>query len=92
MTRTSASAPPVSPHQTAGAVAAVPADRSGARDDGHLQALWLAGFASPHTRRAYARDVQAFLAWAGQPPLRSVTLADLQGWRNGFCPNGTRST
>ena len=31
------------------------------RDDAHLQALWLQGFASRHTRRAYARDVQAFL-------------------------------
>ncbi len=54
---------------------------SGARNDAHLQTLWLDGFASRHTRRAYAADVQAFRAWAGQPPLRAVTLAALQGWQ-----------
>ncbi len=61
--------------------AAAPLDRSGARDDAHLIALWLAGCASVHTRSAYARDVAACLSWAGQPPLPALTLADLQEWR-----------
>ena len=56
-------------------------DRSGARDDLHLIALWLAGCASAHTRSAYARDVASCLAGSGQPPLQGLTLADLQEWR-----------
>ena len=56
-------------------------DRSGARDDAHLIALWLAGCSSVHTQRAYARDVAACLTWAGPPPLQGLTLADLQEWQ-----------
>ena len=56
-------------------------DRSGARDDAHLIALWLAGCASAHTRSAYAQDVASCLSWSGQPPLQGLTLADLQEWR-----------
>ncbi len=56
-------------------------DRSGARDDAHLIALWLAGCSSVHTQRAYARDVAACLTWVGPPLLPALTLADLQGWR-----------
>ena len=56
-------------------------DRSGARDDAHLIALWLGGCASVHTRSAYARDVAACRAWTGERPLPALTLADLQGWR-----------
>ena len=56
-------------------------DRSGAHDDAHLIALWLAGGSSVHTQRAYARDVAACRAWTGERPLAALTLADLQGWR-----------
>ena len=41
-------------------------DRAGARDDAYLIALWLAGCGSPHTQRAYVRDVAARLAWVPQ--------------------------
>ena len=41
-------------------------DRADARDDAHLIALWLAGCGSPHTQRAYVRDVAARLAWVPQ--------------------------
>ena len=63
-------------------------DRSGARNDVHLQALWLQGFASAHTRRAYASDVQAFRTWAGRPTLQTITLADLQGWQRHLVQTG----
>ena len=63
-------------------------DRSGARDDAHLIALWLAGCASAHTRSAYARDVASCLAGSGQPPLQGLTLADLQEWRDHLLHQG----
>ena len=47
--------------------------------DSRLVSLWLATKTSPHTRRAYARDVAGFLAFAAKP-LAAVTLADLQAW------------
>ena len=63
-------------------------DRSGARDDAHLIALWLAGCASAHTRSAYARDVASCLSGSGQPPLQGLTLADLQEWRDHLLHQG----
>jgi site-specific recombinase XerD len=49
-----------------------------AESDAHLLALWLFG-RSPHTRRAYRRAAQDFLAAVGKP-LRRVTLGDVQGY------------
>ena len=63
-------------------------DRSGARDDAHLIALWLAACSSAHTQRAYARDVAACLAWTGERPLPALTLADLQEWRDHLLHQG----
>ncbi len=57
------------------------ADRSGARDDAHMMALWLQAQRSRHTRRAYHRDLNQFLVAAGHPQLRAVTVADLQAWQ-----------
>ena len=56
-------------------------DHSGARDDVHLMALWLQAQRSDHTRRAYRRDLGQFLAAAGSPRLRAITVADLQAWQ-----------
>ena len=61
------------------AVGRIP-DRSGADSDRQLIALWLRGRRSIHTREAYARDVAAFLAQAGQPALAAVTVAMVQAW------------
>ena len=40
--------------------------------------MWLHG-KSPHSRRAYLKDVQDFWAFAGKP-IAEVTLADVQDW------------
>ena len=50
----------------------------GAADDDQLIEIWLYGH-SAHTSRAYRADVERFRSRAGKP-LRSVTLADLQGF------------
>jgi site-specific recombinase XerD len=54
-------------------------DYSGATDDDHLVDLWIRGFESPHTRRAYTRDIAEFREHTGKP-LSSVKLADLSAW------------
>ena len=54
---------------------------SGARSDRALIRSWLALKPSPHTLRAYAHAVQAFLAWSGPTPLAAVTVTLLQAWR-----------
>ena len=59
-------------------------DRSGAATDAGLVQLWLEGKRSAHTRRAYARDVAAFLdslAASGRS-LRTATVADASGFVN----------
>lgn len=43
-----------------------------------LVQMWLHG-KSPHSRRAYLKDIQDFLAFADKP-LAQVTLADVQDW------------
>ncbi len=72
---------PVSPVPAAADLDRRTADRSGARDDVHLMALWLQAQRSAHTRRAYRRDLDQFLAAADYPPLRAITVADLQAWQ-----------
>ena len=53
---------------------------SGADSDRQLIAQWLLRHQSPHTRSAYAGDVRAFLDFAGEPRLASVTVRHLQAW------------
>ena len=53
---------------------------SGADSDRQLIAQWLLRHQSPHTRSAYAGDVRAFLAFAGDPRLAAVTVRHLQAW------------
>ena len=59
-----------------------PPNLSGVETDQLLIAQWLQRRRSPHTREAYARDVAAFLAAAGHPPLRGVTLQHLTDWES----------
>jgi integrase/recombinase XerD len=47
--------------------------------DAKLVELWLSMKTSPHTRRAYASDAAALLAFV-KKPLSWVTLTDLQAW------------
>lgn len=66
---------------------------SGVGTDARLTALWLARFASAHTRAGYARDVRACLACAaraaGAPvALAGLTVADLMAWRAQRCAMG----
>ncbi len=49
-----------------------------ADSDATLIRLWLHG-RSPRTQRAYAGDIQRFLAFV-QKPLQAVTLGDLQAF------------
>ncbi len=49
-----------------------------AHDDETMLRLWLDGKAD-HTQRAYAADVNAFLAYVGRP-LRTVTVGDVQAY------------
>lgn len=70
-----------------------PPAASGAGTDAQLTALWLARFASAHTRAGYARDVRACLASAaraaGAPvALAGLTVADLMAWRAQRCAQG----
>ena len=57
-----------------------PVNMSGADDDRQLIAQWLLRHQSEHTRYAYANDVRSFLAFAGDPELRTITVRDLQDW------------
>lgn len=66
-----------------GIVAVAGGDRSGATSDHHLAELWLSRKRSPHTRRAYAADVGAFLASVGRA-LRGLTVDDMQRWIAGL--------
>ena len=66
---------------------------SGVGTDAQLTALWLAGFASVHTRAGYARDVRACLACATRAArapvaLAGLTVADLTAWRAQLCAQG----
>ena len=73
------------------ALPAQPPDRSGADTDAQLIDLWLRGFTSPETRRAYAGDVKAFRDWAGPDVLlRAVTLSTLTYWRESLLAQGHR--
>lgn len=65
-------------------VVAPAGDRSGVVNDAGLVNLWLEGKRSPHTRRAYARDVAGFLdaLAAGGRSLRTATVADASGFVN----------
>lgn len=58
--------------------------------DDALVDLWLqvVGERSPHTRRAYRADAQAFRAFVGKP-LRSVTLQDLVNYRDSLVGAGS---
>jgi integrase/recombinase XerD len=61
-------------------VAAVAAEAPAqARSDAHLLELWLFG-KSPHTRRAYRRVAQDFLAFLAPRGLRAAPLGGLQAW------------
>lgn len=57
--------------------------------DAKLVDLWLSLKTSPHTRRAYARDIARFLAFV-QKPLARVTLSDLQDWAENLGQRGLR--
>jgi integrase/recombinase XerD len=58
-----------------------PQDHSGARTDAELVGLWLGTKRSENTRRAYAKDAEAFLTFLGPGRgLRGATVADLQAW------------
>jgi len=57
---------------------APPLERRTVSTDADVVTLWLHG-RSPHTVRAYARDVARFLAFVGVP-LQAVTLQDLQAF------------
>lgn len=57
----------------------VPADPSGAETDERLIELWLHG-KSQATRAAYTSDLTKFLDFTEGKPLRTVTLADVQGF------------
>ncbi len=50
-----------------------------ASSDAEMIALWLRSFRSPNTRRGYAADIRAFLAFTSQP-LRTLTVRDLQAF------------
>jgi integrase/recombinase XerD len=49
-----------------------------AHSDAEMLRLWLGRCRSRHTRRAYEGDWQAFAAFTGGKPLRSVTVGDMQ--------------
>lgn len=53
---------------------------SQADSDRQLITLWLNSHNSPHTRRAYAADIERLLAFTGDKPLAATTLADLQSF------------
>ena len=57
--------------------------------DDRLIAMWLHN-RSPRTQRAYIADARAFLTFAGAP-LRSVTLADVQGYQDALADLATAS-
>jgi len=64
-----------------GAAAAPAGNRAGVDTDRDFIALWLSRQPSPHTRRAYAADVAAL--WRATPgkSLATLTVADLEGWK-----------
>lgn len=47
-----------------------------------LISLWLHRFKSPHTKRAYTRDIQDFLLFIGDRSLSEVTFTDVQEFEN----------
>jgi site-specific recombinase XerD len=61
----------------ASAAAVVPPGNT--QDDAQVLDLWLSLKTSPHTRRAYAADVRAFIGFVSKS-LARVTLPDLQAW------------
>src|SRR5258708_7820858 len=54
-----------------------------ADSDEQMVELWLRSFRSPHTRRAYAMDARAFLAFVAMP-LGQVTVRDIQAFGAGL--------
>jgi integrase/recombinase XerD len=50
--------------------------------DSEFVSVWLATMTSPHTRRAYSSEIRRFRAFVSEKPLRQVTLADLQAFRD----------
>lgn len=52
-----------------------------ASTDDEMVSLWLGGFHSVHTVKAYGSDVRAFRAYCGKP-FRLVTVRDLHDWRD----------
>ena len=65
-----------------------PPNLSGVDTDSQLIAQWLQRRPSVNTREAYARDVAAFLAHAGQPRLREVMLQHLTDWEADLLDRG----
>ncbi|WP_176633034.1 tyrosine-type recombinase/integrase [Desulfolutivibrio sulfoxidireducens] len=59
-----------------------------AKNDARLIALWLHGKGGL-TRKAYARDVAAFLAFAAKP-VHAVTLGDVQAWIDALVVSGLK--
>ncbi|HEY9737523.1 MAG TPA: site-specific integrase [Trichocoleus sp.] len=55
-----------------------------AHSDDHLIELWLAGFESAATQKAYTRAITRLRRWLGPVGLRQVTAADLVEYRQGF--------
>lgn len=55
-------------------------ERSGVLPNDEIVALWLGAKRSPHTRRAYRRWAESFLAFAGGAWLGLVPLRTLQEW------------
>ncbi|MBD2261352.1 site-specific integrase [Pseudanabaena sp. FACHB-2040] len=55
-----------------------------ASSDDHLIELWLAGFDSPSTRKAYTSAINRLRKWLGAVGLRQVTASDLVDYRDSF--------
>jgi integrase/recombinase XerD len=65
-----------------------------ASSDAGMIELWLASFRSPHTRRAYAADAEAFMHFMHFPAstLRSVTVRDVQAFGASMRDGAVNST
>lgn len=59
-------------------------------NDARLVAMWLHSKGAL-TRKAYKRDVAAFLAFVGKP-VRGVTLADVQAWQDHLAASGLQKS
>lgn len=67
------------------------ADRSRLLIDVPAEAVWLANFTSPRTRRTYRDSIQRFIAFHGfrtADELRTITGAHIIAWRDGMAAKG----